>query len=89
VQTVEPEFDEEQLAWVLAYEQYVSDLGPHGIPMGEATASENQFGYVGDDLPQVDWAMKALLDAQDRYYKKYPDGSRNGHLWAVRKKEGV
>lgn len=54
-----------------------------GIPMGDATSPDNQFRWVAPASPGMDWAAKALADAQDNYYKKFPNVSRNGHVWRL------
>jgi hypothetical protein len=37
-------------------------------------------------MPTIDHAAKKVLDAQDAYYKQWPDASSNGHLWRVRRR---
>lgn len=77
----EPEFDPEQVAYLLAYEQLVTERGTHGIPMQVATDPVNEFKFVAEDIPLVDFAARLIGQKQDAYYKKYPDASRHGHLW--------
>ena len=87
----EPEFDRGQVALLLAHLELEADIGSHGQPMVEATAPdanpslEGGYKYVAAENPRTDWAAKALGDRQDAYYKKYPNVSRNGHLWHVRR----
>ena len=81
-----PEFTREDVALLLADLALEQDMGPHGIPMSEATDPANQFAFEGFALPRVDFAAKAMEDAKAKYYKEWPDANRNGHLWGVRRK---
>lgn len=95
--SVEPEFDRSQYELLTALEEYEADLGSHGHLMSEATSPDGDPGnpdrkyrYVAGvkgspGLPLVDWAAKARDEASEAYYKEYPDTSRAGHLWVVRK----
>jgi hypothetical protein len=95
--TREPEFDPEQREWFRALSELESDTGQYGEWISEATSDdadpnnrERKFHYVAGaadapNLPIINWAEHAALAAQDRYYKKYPDADRNGHMWIVRK----
>lgn len=61
---------------------------PHGFPEGDATSPANQYAFkVG--TPSMDWAAKALQDAQDRYFKQYPTARRYAHalIWPIEKVE--
>lgn len=84
----EPEFDDHERAVLIASKRRV--VGPHGIPLDEATDPANQFAYVGDQVPVVDFAEKAREDARDQYYKLYDSKTnpvnRNGHLWGVKRR---
>lgn len=80
----EPDFSREDVALLLADQALEADMGPHGIPMSEAMNPANQGMFEG--YLQTDWAEKARQDAKDRMYRQYPDGSRNGHMWAVRRR---
>jgi hypothetical protein len=55
--------------------------------MAEAMDPANQWAFDADVAPATDWAEKARRDAQDRYYKQYPDANRNGHVWGVAKRQ--
>jgi hypothetical protein len=77
------EFTPEDVAFLLASRELEVEVGPHGIPMSEATDAANQFAFRGYTAPKVDWAEKARRDAQDAYYERYKDANRNGHLWGV------
>lgn len=85
VTTREPEFSSGQTTLLLAYKDYVADLGPHGIPMSEAMdpANEHAFVATGNGLPTIDFAEKAVQDARDAYDKAWPNASKNGHKWGV------
>jgi len=43
------------------------------------------YHYEASRAPSVDFAAKALKDRQDEFYKEYPNASRNGHIWRVRR----
>jgi hypothetical protein len=81
------EFTPQDIALLLADEAAEADMGPHGIPMAEATDPANQFAFEGFEKPQTDWAERARQDAKDRYYKQWPDANRNGHMWGVRRRK--
>jgi hypothetical protein len=77
----EPEYDDAELALLVASRRRQAEMGPHGIPMSEAMDPANQFAFKGQEVPRIDYADKALKDAQDRYYKAHKDVNRNGHRW--------
>jgi hypothetical protein len=81
----EREFSAIDKALLLAQKRNAAEMGPHGVPMSEAVDPKNQFGvFEAPAAPTTDWAAKALGDAQDAYYKKYPDTSRHGHIWRLK-----
>ena len=82
----DPDFTREDVALLLADQALEADMGPHGIPMSEATDPANQFAFEGFAAPQTDWAEKARQDAKDRFYEKWKDANRNGHMWGVRRR---
>ena len=82
-----PEFTSEDVAVLLASRWVEADIGPHGVPMSEATDPANQFGFEGYEKPRTDYAEKARRDAMDAFYKRYPDADRNGHMWGVKRRE--
>ena len=90
VATPEPEFSPMDVALLVGSRRVERDTGRHGFPMGEATDPANQFAFRGSDGPRIDWAEKALLDAQDAYYKQHDKKdapvNRNGHIWSVSKR---
>lgn len=83
----EPEWSRDDVAFLVASRLRERELGPHGIPMSEAMDPANEFAFVGQRLPTVDFAEKARKDAQDAYYKQYDKKdnpvNRNGHTWSV------
>lgn len=87
VVTRESEWSPEDVALALAHMRNEADRGPHGIPMSEATDIANEYAFVGPDKPITDWAEKALSQAKDRYYEQWPNASRHGHIWRVKRRE--
>jgi len=93
VSELEPEFDDEQRNWLVAYQMHLDGLDPNGFPIGEATSieadpatREGAFKFVADEEPTVNYAEKARLDAADAYRKKYGDKvNLNGMSWSVQK----
>lgn len=90
VQVQEPEWSPADVAVLLYSRHTEQDMGPHGVPMSEATNPANQYAYEAAEFPVVDFAEKARLDAQKAYYDKYDTKdypvNRNGHIWRVGKK---
>lgn len=90
----EPEFDAEQLAWLLASDQLESDTGRLGESLTEAMSPDgdpnnwNRKYHYEVSGPTVNWAEYAMARAQQAFYKQYPEGSRDGHHWRVRKVDG-
>lgn len=80
----EPEFSHADKVALLALDAYEADLGPHGLPLSETTDPANQRAYVAEN-PVMDWAARAISDAQRKYYKQFPDESGDGHLWGVKR----
>ena len=83
----EPEFDDEQRELLLASRLIEADTGRYGESQSEAFSPDAdpnnpkaKIRYkVG--LPSVNFAEKAVQDAQDAYRKKYPDANTNGFYW--------
>lgn len=84
----EPEFTRNEVDKLIASAELEADMNAYGIPYSEATARENEHAFAAEPIPTIDFSAKAIGDAQDAYYKQWPDVSRNGHLWRVRKKSG-
>jgi hypothetical protein len=85
----ESEFDTEQVDWLLASTQLDAEYGEYGELLSEAMnddadpavlTSGYQYVPVG---PKTNWAVKAVQDAQDAFYKD-SDVSRNGHVWSAK-----
>lgn len=92
VSTPEPEFDDEQVALLHAYEHHRRDLGPHGYSMSETTSPEadpnnreGAFKFVSTGIPTVDYAEKARLDAADAFREQFKDANTNGLIFTVEK----
>ena len=83
----EPEFTAPDVAFLLASRRAEQALGPHGIPISEATDPANQYAFEADEFPLVDWAEKTLKDAIDKRHREWPDENRNGHKWRVRRRD--
>lgn len=91
----ESEFDDRQVALLLALRDLQADLGPHGQPMSEATDIQNSTNFRAKDKdrprghyrvigPNVDYAEQALTLAKQQYYDALPDShDRSADLWAV------
>ncbi|MBL5975374.1 MAG: hypothetical protein D3X82_16900 [Candidatus Leucobacter sulfamidivorax] len=87
----EPEWDDEQRAYVVEYLAWRRRIGPHGHPMDEATspladpANENaQWRYYADPLPIVDYAMREREMAREAYKKQIgEEGSMAGLIFTV------
>jgi hypothetical protein len=89
--TREPEFDPLQVSLLLGFQELDGDRGSHGQPMSEATSVDadpavlGTYHYEANQFPIVDRAAKALADAQNAYYDRYPKAPREGHVWVVKK----
>lgn len=82
----EAEFSDLDVALLHAHILNEREIGPHGIAMSEAMDPKNQFAFIADEAPAVDWAAHALGRAQDRYYEANPTAKRHGHHWTVRRR---
>lgn len=95
--TREPEFDPEQHEWLCALAELEADTGQYGEWISEATSidadknnRDRKYHYVAGaadapNQPIINHADRAVTLAQERFYKKYPDENRAGHMWIVRK----
>lgn len=89
----EPEWDDEQRALALAFEDYRRDIGPNGELLSEATSDRADPNYYEADGiryvsrgPHTNWAEKARMDAEEAYRKTLPEGqSMHGMFWSVEK----
>jgi hypothetical protein len=86
----EPEFSSEDVALLLAHRALEArPRGPHGELLAESTdpradpSKPGGWHYEANQKPRIDYAAKAVADAQDAFYEKWPKASRNGHQWYV------
>lgn len=56
--------------------------GHHGVPLHEAADPENQFAFEVPP-PRMDWAQKALDDAQEAFKKQNPKAPMGALMWKV------
>lgn len=90
MQHTEPEWDDDQVEMLTAYEQFKASIGPHGQPLSIAqdpasdpTNYDGKYYFVGED-PVVDWAEKARLDRRSSWEKDHPNGNMHGLIFGVR-----
>lgn len=89
----EPEWDEEQIALLLAAGDLAAEVGPHGIPMSEATSpladpNDRWRGYHYEARPpRIDHAQRELNRAQDERRAAYPDEDSGSLLWSLTRVE--
>lgn len=88
----EPEWDEEQATLFLAVDDTEEEIGPHGIPMTEATSAladpNDRFrGWHYETRVRVDHAQRALNTAQDQRRTAYPDEDAGSLLWSLTRVE--
>lgn len=88
----EVEWDQEQLDLMLALDGIDPELGPHGVPMDEATsplADVNDRFRGWHYVPHVrtDHAQKALNAAQDERAKTWPEEDAGSLLWSLERVE--
>ena len=76
----EPEWSVRDIALLLAAREH-EPVNSLGIPLADALNIANEFKWIPPEAPTIDWSLKARDDAMDKYYKQYPDMSRNGHMW--------
>lgn len=91
----ESEFDDRQVAYLLATVELAKDRGPHGIPMSEATDPQNSLMRRGKDQtrprghykavgPIIDFAEQAMQMAKADHYRGQPDDyDRSADRWSV------
>jgi hypothetical protein len=86
----EPEFTPNDLRLLAAHVALESrPRGSHGELLEEATdaradpSTPGGWRYVANEKPRIDYAAKAVADAQDAFYEKWPKVSKNGHQWHV------
>ena len=87
----EPEFSRADVEALIAFIEK-GRVGSHGYPMSEATAREGDPSnhdrewdwFV--DLPEVDFAQRALDQARESYKQMYPDADMGARLFRVEKR---
>lgn len=79
----EPEWTARERSLILAHLANESDVGPFGIPLSRAVSSDAMF--TASALPKRNKAVKAVLDAQERYFTQYPQADRGDSslMWSV------
>lgn len=84
----EVEWSPDDLALVLASRRRANQRrGPHGYTLAESMDPTNQFAFDVTN-PKRDWAMKALNDKQEQFYKQYPSAKGDpSFVWDVKKRE--
>lgn len=87
----EPEFSRDDVQALIAFIE-MGRVGPHGHPMNEATAregdpsnNEREWDWFVD-LPEVDFAQRALDQAREAYKQTYPDADMGSLKWRVEKR---
>lgn len=91
VSVTEPDWSPEDVALLVESRVAEQDMGPHGIPMSEATDPANQYAFQGTDFPRIDYAEKARREKADAYYNQYDTDKKNpmkrhGHIWLVKRR---
>lgn len=87
--TRESEWDDGQVALLIASKQLRTDVGSHGHPMSEAMsplADPNRvegWHYVAH--VHRDWAAKEIADKQAKRAKDFPDADLSADIWTVEK----
>lgn len=88
----EPEWDDEQVDLLLALTGIDPEVGPHGIPMEDATnpladPNDRFHGWHYATSVRVDHAQRALNTAQEERRKAYPDEDAGSLLWSLERVE--
>lgn len=84
----EPEWSADDLAALIASRRDErARRGPHGYTMDVALDPDNQFMFDAGK-PRRDWALKALQDAQERYFSENESARGDRSLvWDVKLQE--
>jgi hypothetical protein len=88
----EPEWDDDQAALLIAARAQLEDVGPHGIPMSEATdpladPNDRLHGWHYEARFRVDHAQRALSQALAERAKTYPDEDQSALLVTLERVE--
>lgn len=88
----ESEWNEEQVALLQAARDLAGQIGPHGIPMDEATSPladpNNPDGYHYAVRVRIDHAQRAINLAQKERRKAFPEEDDLSLMWRVERREG-
>lgn len=89
--TRDSEWDDEQIALLIAARGLKHETGPHGHPMDEALsplADPNRRlpgGWHYEAHRRIDRAQQAVAAAQADLAKRYPDADFSADIWTVGK----
>lgn len=88
----EAEFDDEQVALLVAARQARAEIGPHGIPMSEATSpladpNDRFRGWHYEARFRVDHAERAKNRALDERREAYPNEDAGSLLLSLERVE--
>ena len=85
-------WDPEQVDLLLASSEVEAEYGQYGELLSEAMSEdanpnnyESGIRYVAVG-PKVNYAAKAVGEAQDAFYKEH-DMPRHGHMWGVERRD--
>jgi len=89
----DPEWSLTDVDWLIASRDYEAGIGSHGHPLDEATSADAnpanpdaKYSYAAGPAPDVDWAERARLNAQQVHRATLRDDeSANGMYFPVRK----
>lgn len=86
----ESEWSKADVALLLMSRKSERERDENGFLWSEVTDPANQYEFVGQPVPKVNYATKARKDAEAAYYKQWDKKdapvNRNGHIWGVSKK---
>ena len=91
VVTRDSEWDDEQIALLIAVKGLSAEIGPHGQPMDEAMSTladpfqRQPGGYRYVAHVRRDHAQQALATAQADRAAKYPEADLSADIWTVEK----
>lgn len=85
VVTKDPEWDDEQLNLMLAWQALHEDIGSHGQLMSEATDPANEGRFVAEAV--TDHAQAARDKMREQYKKDFPDDPQHGVFFVARKRD--
>jgi hypothetical protein len=62
---------------------YVRTGEKHGYSVEVATDPANREAFKVGDLPRIDFAAKALADAQEKYFLRWPEARNLPLIWTI------